>query len=79
MRCHLGCNHDLFREDEIEAYYKVLKQDVTIDFIISEIDEKASFCEKESALLQDLALTYRNLIKTLEEKKPVGNQEVNDG
>jgi hypothetical protein len=74
MRCHNACNHDLFREDEIEDYYKVIKQDATIDFIISEIEEKAFFCEKESALLQDLALTYRDLIKTLEEKKPVEDQ-----
>lgn len=60
----------MFAEDEIEEYFESLKKEITLESIIAQLEEKASFCDKEVLLLQDLAETYRDLIKTLEEKKP---------
>lgn len=61
-------------EYEIEKYYEDAKSEVTIENIIEQLKEKLSFCEKESECLQDLASTFRNLIKSLEEKKPTEDQ-----
>jgi hypothetical protein len=64
-----------FCEDhELEAWYVAAKQEATLEDIINDLTNRAEFYETERDLLSDLSRTYRDLIETLEEKKPIEDQ-----